>query len=357
MKSRTREFVTHLASIIILSVTTNLPADPLGLLVVHPTNGRYFMEQGDPEQKTVYLTGSHTWNEFQDYEGDIPFDYTRWLNDLTEWGHNFFRGWHWEDDYYSPWPYEKAGNGKYNLNSYNPAYFDLLKTRIEQAANHNPPFYLSIMLFEGWSIEDKGGSRVPDPWPRHPYKLSNNNNGINGDPNGNGEGVETHTLDIPAVTALQEDYIEHTIDELNGYDNIIWEIVNETGGTDAWQFHMVDHIQNYEASKPKQHLVWVNVIQSSMFHADNHAEVVSPRSASIYRTDPPHATGAKVIISDSDHIGPSQATYPWIWKAITRGQHPVFMDGYLYHLSWYDGTYNPNDPKNPRMRDAMGITL
>ncbi|UCD28572.1 MAG: PKD domain-containing protein, partial [Planctomycetota bacterium] len=146
--------------------------------------------------------------------------------------------------------------------------------------------------------------------------------------------------------------------ELNGYDNIIWEISNEShSGSELWQFHMIDHIKSYEASKPKQHLVWININQTYLFDSANHADVVSPSAASIYRTDPPHATGAKVIISDSDHIGPSQATYPWIWKAITRGQHPVFMDGYLYHLSWYDGTYDPNDPKNQRMRDAMGITL
>ncbi|MHC4445126.1 MAG: PKD domain-containing protein [Planctomycetota bacterium] len=342
---------------ILLLVTSYLMADPPGLLVVHPTNPRYCMVQGDPAQKAVFLTGSHTWAEFQDYQGDPAFTWTDWLNQLGNWGHNFFRGWQWEDGYYSPLPHPMSG-GKYDLHLYNATYFDRLKTRIQDAANHNPPYWLSIMLFEGWSITDKNGLRSPDPWPQHPYKLSNNNNGINGDPNGDGDGNETHTMDIPAVTALQEDYVEHTIDELNGYDNIIWEIVNETPGTDAWQYHMVDHIHNYEAGKPKQHLVWINVDESQMYNSSNHAEVVSPRGSTVYRTDPPAANGQKVIIADSDHTGPLQVTHPWAWRNFVRGNQPILMDCKYQDLVWWTGSgFNPGHAKWQQMRDALGIIL
>ena len=42
-------------------------------------------------------------------------------------------------------------------------------------------------------------------WVYHPFNRVNNINGIDGDPNGDGEGTETHTLQIPAVTKLQCD--------------------------------------------------------------------------------------------------------------------------------------------------------
>ena len=35
-------------------------------LVVSNVNPRYFTEATDPEQKAVYLTGSHIWNNFHD---------------------------------------------------------------------------------------------------------------------------------------------------------------------------------------------------------------------------------------------------------------------------------------------------
>jgi len=347
-----RGILIALSLSICLSFTNIIVAAP-GLLVVHPANPRYFMVQGDPDQKVVYLTGSHTWAEFQTYLSE-SFNFTDWVSQLVGWNHNFMRGWTWEDDYYTPMPFNTSGSD-YDLDSYNTSFFNHYKDRIQEAANSD--LYISIMLFQGWSVTAKGGLRSPDPWPHHPYKSSNNVNGINGDPNGNGEGLECHTWGYTSIRTKQEAYVRHFIDELNSYDNIIWEIGNEFhSGSVQWQDYMVDYIKSYEACKPKQHLVWMNGDAGDLFASSCHADVVSP-GGSNYRTNPPVSKGQKIVISDSDHQGPLSVTHPWAWRNFTRGNMPILMDCKYQGLTWWTGGgFDPNNAKWQRMRNALGIT-
>ena len=76
--------------------------------------------------------------------------------------------------------------------------------------------YVSIMLFDGWSIESKFSGH--QPWKGHPYKLSNNINNINGDLNNDGQGSETHTLANSNITLIQEAYVKKVIDTVNDLD-------------------------------------------------------------------------------------------------------------------------------------------
>jgi len=351
MKTNRYNFAGLLVVIGVIVSPRLLMAEP-GLLVVHPTNSRYFMVQGDPQLKAVYLTGAHTWAEFQTYQSEA-FDFTDWVSKLVSWNHNFMRGWTWEDDYYTPMPFNLSGSD-YNLDSYNSSFFDHYKNRIQEAANNN--LYISIMLFQGWSVTDYNGLRSPDPWLRHPYKLSNNVNGINGDPNGDGDGLECQSMGYSSILAKEEAYVRHFIDELNSYDNIIWEIVNESKGTSTWQYHMIDYIKSYEATKPKQHLVWMNGDSAELFHSSCHADVVSP-GGDTYRNTPPVSTGQKIVIADSDHQGPLKVTHPWAWKNFTRGNMPILMDCSYDGLSWWTGGgFNPTNAKWQRMRNACGIT-
>ena len=53
-----------------------------GPLRVHPHNRRYFT---DGTGKAIYLTGSHVWDNLQDWGGKTPkFDYTAYLNFLNK---------------------------------------------------------------------------------------------------------------------------------------------------------------------------------------------------------------------------------------------------------------------------------
>jgi hypothetical protein len=319
-----------------------------GPLRVHPDNPRYF---ADGAGNILYLTGAHTWMEFQTQKGE-RFDFADWLEKFRGWDHNFMRGWHWEDGWYSPLPYKKV-NGKYDLTAYNEAYFKRLRERIEMAGRLDPPVYVSVMLFQGWSAVDKKRYRSPKAWPKHPYNPANNINGIDG------KQEKSHELHDSRVTSLQEAYVKHTIDALIDLDNIIWEISNESHPESwQWQRHMVRVIKDYEAAKPKQHMVWVNVAAPSYEDLlECPADVVSP-GGDIFRNDPPVSTGRKIVVADSDHQGPLSVTHVWAWKNFTRGNLPILMDcKYQPKISWWGGRgFRPDHPKWDHMRRALGAT-
>jgi len=105
-------------------------------LTVHPTNPRYFT---DGSGKAVYLTGSHTWNNFQHNQVYPSVDYNKYLDFLQEYNHNFIRMWAWEQAAWDPWavgkvsvepiPYQRTGPGnaldgkpKFDLTQFNQAY-------------------------------------------------------------------------------------------------------------------------------------------------------------------------------------------------------------------------------------------
>jgi len=368
-----------LVPVVMAMLPSMLLAGPAtGPLQVHPINPRYFT---DGAGKTIYCTGSHNWFNMQDMSCSNPpdvFDWTGHMNFLQSHNHSFTRGWHTETAldygagdcigislglYSNPMPFKRTGPGyaldgklKFDVYQYYQPYFDRIRSRAADAGNRG--IYIGIMLFQGWSIDskDKPGR---DPMYGHPFNINNNINGINGDPNNDGEGWEIHTLQIPAITAIQEDYVRKVIDELNDLDNIIWEISNESHADSVqWQYHMIDFIKSYEAAyKPKQHLVWMNaydIPNYALFDSACHAEVVSPnrKDGTNYRNNPPATTGNKIIVLDTDHIWGVGGTREWPWKSFTRGYHPIFMDP----IVTTSPTLNPMDPLWVAIREAMGQT-
>jgi len=322
------------------------PAAAKGPLRVHPQNPRYFT---DGSGKAVYLTGSHTWSVFQDFgSGDPPkpFDYPGFLTFLVDNNHNFTRLWAWEhakgkrrgrDSAVHPLPFQRTGPGtaldgglKFDLTKSNPEYFDRLRSRVIMAGERG--IYVAVMLFEGWSIENKtdGGD---NPWPGHPFNQANNVNGIDGDPNKDGAGAEVHTLAIPQMTALQEAYVRKVIESLNDLDNVLYEISNESGPfSTEWQYHMIRFIKNEESKHPKQHLVGMTFQWAKTQNGRNvdlfrsPADWVSPNDEGGYKDNPPAGEGQKIILSDTDHLWGVGGDSVWVWKTFLRGLHPIFMD-------------------------------
>lgn len=317
-----------------------------GPLRVSSVNPRYF---ADAAGQVVYLTGSHTWANFQDNGKGLPppvFDYGKYLDFLAANNHNFFRLWTWEqsrwtletadEDYWfhPEGPYVRTGPGnardgkpKWNLAQFNQAYFDRMRQRVIEAGQRG--MYVSIMLFDGWSVVSDQAPALNNPWRGHPYNAANNVNGVNGDVNGDGNGREVHTLATPAVTALQEAYVKKVIDTVNDLDNVLYEIANEApDGSLPWQQHLVETIHAYEAGKPKQHPVGVTgrYEWSARDLLATGAEWISPGGE--YMWDPPPADGSAVVIVDTDHLWGIGGDYVWVWKTFTRGLNPIFMDGY-----------------------------
>jgi hypothetical protein len=345
-----------------------------GPLWVHPTNPRYFTADG---QTIVYLTGSHTWANLVDHGQTNPppvFDYAGYLDFLEANNHNFFRLWSWEQTKYAVWDsspdftfgqsaYQRPGPGtaldgrpKFDLDKFDQSYFDRMRQRIIAARERG--MYVSVMLFDGWSpVYPKGGFASQNSWLGHPFNGANNINGIDGDLNGDDNGVETHELHQQnpagaAVLALQKAYIRKVVNTVNDLDNVLYEISNESDGTSTtWQYHLIDYLKTYEATKAKQHPVGMTVEwpggDNSRLYASN-ADWISPNGS----LDPPPADGSKVILADTDHLCGICGDRQWVWKSFVQGENPIFMDG-------NDGAaygWHPDDPQWASLRANLGYT-
>jgi len=354
-----------------------------GPLRVHPSNPRYLTDDGN---RAIYLTGLHTWLDFQDGGVDYPpapLDYNAYLDLLERHHHNFIRLWAWESAawvrpdssklWLEPLPFARTGPGvaadgrpKFDLNKLNPAYFERLRNRVAAANDRN--FYVGVMLFQGFSVSRKSRSRRETPWAYHPLHHANNINGINGDADGDGEGYEIHQLGNDRVTAIQETLVRKVVDILNEFDNVVFEIGNEChGASTAWQYHMLQLIHAHEKEMPKRHLTWMTYQWDGIAGrgTDNDlwrspATLVSPSAGKdrAYEHAPPVADGTKIVIADTDHINPrDRDRVAWIWKCFTRGLHPIFMDnppvpGCPAHPDFTNGPHKPSE----RTRSAMGVT-
>ncbi|UCD27863.1 MAG: hypothetical protein JSV03_12260, partial [Planctomycetota bacterium] len=314
-------------------------------------------------------------------EGVTPdFDYPEYLDYLESLNHNFIRLWVWEHATwmqfeppsikvrYKPLPYPRTGPGnaldgglKFDINQFYQPYFDRLRDRIIQAGNRD--MYVAVMLFQGFSIEQKQSGCVEglnpsngNPWEGHPYNPNNNINGVDGDADNDNNGRELHTLQLPAITALQKTYVAKVIDTINDRDNIVWEISNESHAESiSWQYHMIDYIKSYEAAyKPKQHPVGMTgyCFNNSYLFASP-ADWISPNKDGGYRDNPPAADGSKIVVSDTDHLWGLGGDRAWVWKSFCRGLNPIFMDSYKDYR-W--GSPPTPDPTYDPIRIALGHT-
>lgn len=343
-----------------------------GPLRVHPTNPRYF---ADGSGRAILLTGSHTWNNLVDMGPTDPpnrFDYDAYLDWMVDRHHNFFRLWAWEllswntrgnreekalVHFVSPQPWKRTGPGKaldgkprFDLQQFNDEYFTRLHQRVKAAQDRG--LYPAIMLFEGWGVQFSPGA-----WQHHPFHAENNVNGVNGDLDGDGMGLEIHTGRSHKVTELQQAYVRKVIDTVNDLDNVLYEISNENHPPSAdWQYAMIRFIKDCEKSKPKQHPVGMTFQYkggSNKTLFDSPADWISPNHEGGYRDNPPAAEGKKVIVTDTDHLWGIGGNSAWVWKSFLRGLNPIFMDP-------YDGrvlSRNFDEKQAESIRKSMGYAL
>ncbi|GAB6164137.1 hypothetical protein JCM19992_01370 [Thermostilla marina] len=330
----------------------------------------------DANGRGVFLTGSHTWANFQErgVRGETPdFDYDAYLAFLDRFGHNFMRMWMWEHALrmqfvpadvpirYAPLPYRRTGPGKaadglpkFDLEQFDESFFRRLRARVEAAREHR--IYVAVMLFQGFSVEQKGTDGVDphkgNPWEGHPFNAQNNINGIDGDLNHDGEGIEVHTLADPQITRLQERFVAKVIDTLGDLDNVVWEICNEGHrGSLAWQDHMARFIRETEKKRSLQHPIGITGAPLGTKELlSTSADWIAPTGKQ-WLSDPPGPSGGKRIVVDTDHIAPWDYDPTWPWRCLTRGCSFILMDGYMdFRL----GTPEQPNPEWDTVRRAMG---
>jgi hypothetical protein len=331
-----------------------------GPLVVSSRNPRYFER---PDGRMIAIGGSHTWENLIDQgplaEGDppVPFDFEDYIDYLESYGHNFTRMWVWENARFNPntpdsanlifgphLPYARTGPGaaqdgkpKFDLNRFDPEYFDRLRRRVERLNERG--IYAEIMLFQGWSMGPYGNPPFGNPWPAAIWNGANNVQGLHGDPNGDNDGREVFTMtsagDIPEIRAHQEAYVRHVIDLLNDLPNVLYEIGNEPQPESVtWQQHMVNVVNAYQATKPKRHPVGMTgcvggcdtspnggVLGTTGVQFVSFVSNLAPSNPFTW-----DSLGNRVSISDSDHYWDVLASQPLVWQQFLRGHNPVHMD-------------------------------
>jgi Family of unknown function (DUF6298) len=339
-------------------------AKRVGSLRILRSNPRYFV---DPSGKAVYLTGSHVWWNLLDQpcpmEGlSAPaarprFDYNRYLEELVRYGHNLVRLWTWEFTFRGhdpcsavvpvlPQPWlrtgpERAPDGlpRFDLTRFDPEYFARLRERVEAAKARG--IYVAVMLFEGF-----GPQFTPGAWRYHPFQHENNVNDVEADADGDGFGREAYTLQVPAVTAVQDAYVRKVLETLADLDNVIYEVANESGGYSTdWQLRLIELIRDHEAKLGVRHPVGMTFQNSG---GDNStlwrsaADWISPGWMGYDNF--PLPTGDKVVLSDTDHHCGICGDEAFVWKSFTRGHNVLLMDPL------------DRDPAREQARWAMGHT-
>jgi hypothetical protein len=376
-----------------------MAARATGPLVVSDRNPRYFTVAGTDDERAIYLTGSHLWNNVHDGLGpgepcsDEPerMDFGEYLDFLEERGHNFIRLWRWEQfrsytavaDYHlcmTPQPWARTGPGeatdgkpKFDLDTFDDEFFGRLRERAIAAGERG--MYVAVMLFEGWGIHL---STAPMHVEGHPFHASNNVNGVS-----IGSILDHQVLPLdPRVQELQERYIRKVVDTVHDLPNVLWEVANESSGggqvdiefakylgmnevpewgdSTEWQYWVIDLVKRYEQEQEYQpHPIGITMqfpvedqtkVNDPLWHS--RAEWISPGfeepgwfpgnpeiPAAAWYADPPPADGRKVVIADTDHFAPGSGDALWAWKSFLRGHHPILMDFGLI------GGVNPPDPK------------
>jgi hypothetical protein len=330
---------------------TNLKSKPITApLRASVTKPNYFT---DASGKAVYLTGSHTWNNFQDWGTDDapqPFDFAAYIKMLVTHNHNFTLLWQTElpafrglptrpgaspDFFVTPQPWQRTGPGlasdgklKFDLTKFNQAYFDRLRDRVEHL--NAAGIYAGVYLFSGeWLL------RFRFAGDGYPFTGSNNVNGID-----DGGGTASATMTAPnPMTALQDAYVKKVIDTLNDQPNVLWIVSREAPpGSEWWNSHFISLTRSYEARKPLQHPIGYGVLadnkDGTILNSD--ADWIAPAA----RISPTNSCGSghpacKVNINDSDHSyfgmwnDSPQANRNYFWINFTQGNQTLFMDPYV----------------------------
>ncbi len=210
-----------------------LPVD--GPIRLHPENQHYFLYKGKP--LALISSAEH-------YGGvlNLDFDYQRYFETLSEDGMNYtriFTGTYFEiegesfgiqnntlapkkDKIITPFTVvisDLSGKVKYDLSTWNEAYFGRLKDFMTTAANHD--IIVEVTLFSSiyrdahWDI-----------CPQNPAKNINISHDLTR--------FDAQTLNNGTLFDYQADFVRKMVHELNEFDNFFFEIQNE-----PWSDHQV----------------------------------------------------------------------------------------------------------------------
>jgi len=266
-------------------------AEPLRL---DPENPHYLLFQGRPE--LIVTAGEHYGAVL-----NLDFDFYRYLNTLAREGMNGTRLWvgaYCEPEgafkiaqntlaplrgrLICPWArsgspgYENGGN-RFDLGQWDPQYFKRLKDFVAYAGKCG--VIVEVNLFCPFYEEKM--------WRLSPMNPINNTSGL-----APVASTNVYTLDKSGgLLAVQEALVRKVATELNGFDNLYYEICNEPyfgGVTLDWQRHIADVLMQSEGGLGRRHLISQNI-------ANHKAKVSNPHPGvsilNFHYASPPETVG------------------------------------------------------------------
>ena len=145
------------------------------------------------------------------------------------------------------------GQPRYDLDRWNPEFFDRLHRFLSLASDHGIIVEVTLL----------SNTYSPQVWSLNPLHHLNNVNGLE-----EIEWPEYLCLRHPRLFERQAAHVRKIVEETNRYDNILYEICNEPGGgvpgrpdypttdeVNEWQMALARVIRETEANLPDRHLV------------------------------------------------------------------------------------------------------
>jgi len=332
-----------------------------GPIRVHPENPHYYLYDG---RLTVLVTSAEHYGAVV----NGAFDYVAYFDSLARYGLNYTRiypGFLFEptdkfirdntlaprpEDLILPWarsrePGFALGGNKFDLDAWNPAFFQRLTDFVAQADRRG--VVVEICFFN---------CQYPDTWPFSPLFGPNNIQGI-----GLGDHNLPQTLDEPGLARYEEAYVRRITQAVNAFDNVILEICDEPlifatppDKAGAWISHMVDAIRDTEAALPKQHLIGQQV-QGPLggpcdFSGDPRVPIIVTQY--VWETGDQQLGGIKALECEYDHEKPIELNetdyYPVWYKGDKVGASRVeaweFMVGGGASFNHLNGLYTVQNP-------------
>lgn len=330
----------------ILALAAMLPSqETAGPIRLHPENPHYFLFRGRPA--FLITSGEHYGAVL-----NLDFDHAPYLDELGRRRLNLTRtfsgtyrevpgSFHIRDNtlaprpgrYRAPWAREGE---KYDLDRFDPAYFERLRAFVAAAGERGivVEFVLFCPFYE------------PVLWDVNPMNMKNNVNGVGGCPR-----EEVYTLKHPELLKRQLAFVDRVVRELNGFDNLYFEICNEPyfgGVTLDWQARVAEAIVDAEKDLPNKHLIAQNI-------ANDKAKVEGPNPAvsifNFHYATPPVTVGMnydlnKPIADDETGFrGTGDRAYRTeAWEFLLAGGSVFSNLDYSFTPDHEDGSAKVEDP-------------
>jgi hypothetical protein len=356
----------------LLIICLNSFAQPISL---HPQNPHYFLFKGKP---TILITSAEHYGAVL----NADFDYKKYLQTLRDEGMNYTRifvGSYAEvpesfgiqnnslapavGSFIAPWkrvdePGLFKGEKKFDLNEWNPAFFERLNDFISLADK------LGIVV----EVTFFCSTYQDFIWERNPFNPGNNINNISM----NLERQKSNTIANGILTVFQQKLVQKLVTELNGFDNIFYEIQNEPWSDDPqkvmrllktldpepekgswykwaemaspasleWQKLMAKTVVETEAQLPKKHIIAQNY--TNFMHS---LDVVDPNISILnFHYAWPEAVwlnygwSRPVSFDESGFAGSSDSTYlRQAWQFIMAGGAVFNNLDYSFYVGKEDG--------------------